>query len=263
MSVPEILKKILFLAIVFSPLPMPGVEPLSRASTSRPVAVDAGTQFNVEWATRLIDNVVLQPGEVFSFNRTLDKGREHFRNGKSYYAGRVIKSKGGGYCQVSTTLYNAVLLANQEVVERWSHSIYEPEAAYTPAGLDASVSNSSNADFRFRNTTLHPLTIAAKFEDGAVKVELLGEGRRRKRWMTTSEPERITFTTRVRYVDDLAPGEERETRPGFDGFIVKRYLNYLDRSGNTHTVYMGRDKYHMIQRRVDRGREPEEEPAQE
>lgn len=156
---------------------------------------------------------------------------------------------------MSTTLYNAVLLANQEVVERWSHSLYEPEAAYVPAGLDASVSNSSNADFRFRNTTAHPLTIAAKFEDGSVKIDLLGEGRRRKRWMTTSEPEVISFTTSTRLVDDLAADEIRETRAGFDGFKVNRYLNYLDLKGNTHTVFIGKDEYRMIPRRIEKGRE--------
>lgn len=231
------------------------VEPLSRASTARPVTVDAGTQYNVELATRLIDGVVLQPREIFSFNRTLDAGRHLFRKGKSYYAGRIIMSRGGGYCQVSTTLYNAALLANQEIVERWQHSLYEPEVAYVPAGLDASVSNSSNADFRFRNTTPHPLTIAAKFEDGAVKIELLGQGRRRKRWLTTSRPGVISQTTRVRWVDDLPAGVERQTRQGFDGYIVKRYLNYLDRQGNTHTVYIGKDQYQMVPRRVDKGRQ--------
>ena len=91
-------------------------KPLSSFSSARPAEPDAGTQFNVEWATHLIDGVVLQPGEVFSFNRTLDKGRHKFRKGKSFYAGRVIMSTGGGYCQVSTTLYNATLLANQEVI---------------------------------------------------------------------------------------------------------------------------------------------------
>ena len=238
---------------------MPAVEPLSTFSCARPQEPDAGTQFNVEHACRLIDGVVLQPKEIFSYNRTLDKGRDAFRMGKSFYAGRVIMSKGGGYCQVSTALYNAVLLANQEVIERWQHSLYDPEAAYVPQGLGASVSNSSGADFRFRNTTAHPLTISARFEDGAVKVELLGNARRRKRWLTTDEPVKLTHAVRVSYTASLPEGVSRVTRPGFDGYLVRRYLNYLDRSGNTHTVYIGKDKYRTVDAWIQVGTGPRQE----
>jgi vancomycin resistance protein YoaR len=227
---------------------------LASFSCARPETPDAGTQFNVELATQLIDGVVLGPGEIFSFNRTLDKGRSRFREGRSFYGGRVVMSRGGGSCQVSTALYNATLLANLEQVERWQHSLYDPDTAYVPAGLDASVSNSSGADYRFRNTTANPLTISARFEGGAVKIELLGEARRRKRWLTTSEPVKLSHTTRTSYSDALPQGVSRVTRPGFDGYIVKRYLNYLDLKGNTHTVYIGKDQYRTITEWVEIGR---------
>lgn len=229
------------------------LEPLSSFSCRRPAAPDPGTQFNVEWATHLVDGVVLRPGELFSFNRAMDAGRNRFRRGKSYYAGRIVMSRGGGYCQVSTALYDAALLANLRIEERWTHSFYDKENAYVPQGLDASVSNSGGTDFRFRNTTAAPLTISARFEDGAVKIEMLGRGRRRKRWLSTGSLTVVPMTVLTKPASGLPCGATRTVSPGFDGYEVASYLNELDLAGNTRTVSLGKDRYRMIPLRAEAG----------
>lgn len=74
----------------------------------------------------------------------------------SYLNGQVVDSIGGGICQVSSTLYNAVLLAELEVTERHPHSMI---VTYVPRSADAAIAESSGKDFRFINNTDHPIYI--------------------------------------------------------------------------------------------------------
>ncbi len=113
---------------------------------------------NVANGAKLIDGSVIYPGEEFSFYDnvkpfTYDNG--YFMAG-SYLSGMVVDSMGGGICQVSTTLYNAVLLAELEVTERHNHSMI---VTYTQVSGDAAISESAGKDFRFVNNTGYPIYI--------------------------------------------------------------------------------------------------------
>lgn len=227
--------------------------PLSMVECARPSPTDPGTRFNVGWASKLIDGVSLQPGEVFSFNRAMDRGRDDFKLGRSYFAGRVVMSKGGGYCQVSTALYDAALLAGLRIIERRHHSFYDKKNAYVPAGLDASVSNYAGTDFRFENTTGQPLTISARAKSGAVKIELRGHATAIKRWLTTKILAETPRPTRTVVDGAMPPCTMRTVRPGFDGYSVVRYLNSVDASGNTKVVSLGKDRYQAIEEVVEAG----------
>ena len=93
---------------------------------------------NLKLAAEKINGTVLMPGEVFSYNtvvgkRTIDAG---YKEAKIYVNGEVVDGLGGGICQVSSTLYNAVLYANLEIVERRNHQFVP---SYAGAGLDATV----------------------------------------------------------------------------------------------------------------------------
>ncbi len=113
---------------------------------------------NVENGCRLINGITLYPGEEFSTYNTVAPFTE--RNGYymagSYVNGKVVDSLGGGICQVSTTLYNAVLLSELEVTERHNHSMI---VSYVDPSADAAIAESSGKDFKFVNNTEYPIYI--------------------------------------------------------------------------------------------------------
>lgn len=113
---------------------------------------------NVENGTRLLNGVTLYPGETFS---TLDlvtpfSVDNGYQMAGSYLNGLVVDSLGGGICQVSTTLYNAVLLAELDVSQRSSHSM---SVAYVPLSADAAIAESAGKDFCFTNNTDFPIYV--------------------------------------------------------------------------------------------------------
>lgn len=131
-----------------------------------------GRSTNIRLATEAIDGTVLQPGEIFSLNgvvgkRTAAKGYQKaiiFQNGKQ------VEGLGGGVCQVSSTVYGAVLYADLKVTERSSHQF---QVSYTPVSQDAAVYYGSQ-DFKFVNNTDHPIKIAASSGSGSLTVTIYG-----------------------------------------------------------------------------------------
>lgn len=124
---------------------------------------------NLRLTAKLINNTVVHAGEEFSFNRITGEPTEErgFQAAPILKNGEKVMGLGGGMCQVSTTLYNAVLEANLQVVERHRHS--QP-VAYVPEGRDATTF--SDKDFRFVNDSRKPLIIRALLKDGEVLAEL-------------------------------------------------------------------------------------------
>ncbi|QGU94691.1 hypothetical protein GOM49_05830 [Clostridium bovifaecis] len=104
---------------------------------------------NIRLAASIINGTIVAPGEVFSFNKVVGQRTRArgFEEAGVYINGNLDEGLGGGICQVSTTLYNAVLLADLEVVERDNHSL---TVHYVPLSRDAAVSWGSK-DFKFRN----------------------------------------------------------------------------------------------------------------
>lgn len=113
---------------------------------------------NVANGCRLVNGTTLYPGEEFSMYDHIKPFSEDngYKLAGSYMNGMVVDSLGGGICQVSTTLYNAVLLAELEVTERNNHSMI---VSYVPASADAAISESAGKDFRFVNNTEYPIYI--------------------------------------------------------------------------------------------------------
>jgi vancomycin resistance protein YoaR len=125
---------------------------------------------NISLAAKAIDNYVVFPNEIFSFNkvvgkRSKDKG---YMSAPIIVRGELSEGVGGGICQVSSTLFNAVDRAGLKIVERYSHSRRVP---YVPAGRDATVSW-YGPDFRFQNKYNQPILIRAKRYGGSMIVKL-------------------------------------------------------------------------------------------
>lgn len=125
---------------------------------------------NISLATEAIDNIVVFPGETFSFNdivgeRTKEKG---YKRAPVIVRGELSEDIGGGICQVSSTLFNAVDLKGIQIVERYAHSKRVP---YVPPGRDATVSW-WGPDFVFKNLYNEPILIRAKAENGKMIVAI-------------------------------------------------------------------------------------------
>lgn len=113
---------------------------------------------NVANGCRLINGTLLFPGEEFSAYEAVcpfTEANGYYMAG-SYLNGQVVDSLGGGICQVSTTLYNAVLLSELDVTERYNHSMI---VTYVDPSADAAIAESSGKDFKFVNNTGYPIYI--------------------------------------------------------------------------------------------------------
>ncbi len=194
--------------------------------------VNQNRVYNIEKAAGLINGVTVAAGEEWSFNgfvgpRTYEtgwKGANGIADGKGYSI-----QAGGGICQVSTTLYNALLCGNITITERRSHSI---PSSYVPKGLDATVDSITNKDLKFKNDTGGPVFIFAHIGAGsdekhnAITVEIYGI--RLEEGVTYSTRSEIIETIRrknVKYTDDdtIPRGYKIVTTERRDGYKAEAY----------------------------------------
>ncbi|MCF0134531.1 MAG: VanW family protein, partial [Blautia sp.] len=127
---------------------------------------------NISKAAASCSGTILLPGESFSYNqtlgeRTLERG---YQKAGAYSYNEVIEEIGGGICQVSSTIFSAVLYTELAVDERNNHSM---PVSYLPQGMDAAVSWGS-LDFVFRNTYDYPVKLNVSFDGYTIGVEILG-----------------------------------------------------------------------------------------
>lgn len=150
----------------------PKEKEISEFSTKLPK--DTKARFsNIELACDTLNGTTIKAGETFSLWKILgcptrEKG---YQKAKTFTSGgKVTKSYGGGICQISTTIYNAVKEAEGlEVIERHEHS---RDVVYIKDGKDAAVSYKT-ADFKFKNTFDYNIRLDAKVEDNKVKITLV------------------------------------------------------------------------------------------
>jgi vancomycin resistance protein YoaR len=131
-----------------------------------------GRAANLANGARLINNTVLYPGDVFSAYEVLTPFTEdngYFVAG-AYLKGQVVDSVGGGACQVTTTLYNAVLASELEVVERQPHSM---TISYVDLSRDAAIAGTYK-DFKFKNSTDAPVVIEASTRNRKITFKIWG-----------------------------------------------------------------------------------------
>ena len=172
---------------------------------------------NVSLATNKINGKVLMPGEVFSFNDTVGKRTPQagFKVAGVYMNGQVATDYGGGICQVSSTLYNAVLRANLEIVDRSNHMF---EVGYVPIGIDATVSWGA-PDFKFKNSRSYPIKIVTSSSNRKCVVKFYGLKESEEydieivSYRTGSVPYRTTYTTD----SSLAAGQQKVIQRGSNG----------------------------------------------
>lgn len=164
------------------PPPRPSVPTiLGTATTSFKGSSEERTK-NITVGAERVNGKVVQPGEEFSILAALEPLNEGYEYEYVIGATMSVKEPGGGLCQVSTTLFRAVLDAGLPVTERQPHRYV---VGYYGAGLDATIYE-PHPDFRFKNDTEHPITIQATIEGTEIRISL--EGMDDGRIASTSEP---------------------------------------------------------------------------
>ena len=205
------------------------VQNLLGTATTEFSTEDVGRCTNIALAAGNINGTVLYPGEEFSALKAIgpttpEKG---FALGASYADDDIVETYGGGICQVSTTLYNAVLQAELEIVERHNHSM---RIHYVPPAFDAAIAEET-VDFRFRNSLDTPIYLASKVENGTITFWIYGKETRSSNRTIAYESRELStreFGTVYRATDSLDFGVVLEY-DGEDGMTAELWkLIYID-----------------------------------
>ena len=191
-----------------------------------------GRKSNVKKALDCFNGFVVDPNETVSFNKvtgphTLDNG---YKIATIIYNGRYVDGVGGGICQASTTLYNALLLADAEILEVHKHTL---PVKYVPLAMDAMVSDYV-ADLKFKNVSDEPLYIQTVCDSESVRVNIYGK-KLDKEIKTRSETletikhtgDKIVPDTNKEYSDKvLFKGEQYRLTYPRNGYEAKAYVEY-------------------------------------
>lgn len=221
--------------------------------TTRYDASDTNRTTNLRIACQKINDKVVLPGETFSYNKTLGERSTAtgYRNAKVYENGEVVDGIGGGICQISSTLYNAVLMSNLEVTDRSNHQFV---TSYTPAGRDATVVY-GQTDFKFKNPRTYAIKIKAGISGGVATVSIYGIKEENEYTVSFSTKTISTIPYTVKYVDDssLAVGKEKVKQKGANGIITETYIIKSLNGKVVSTQLLSKDTYNAMQRIILRG----------
>ena len=208
--------------------------------------------YNIQLACSKIHGYVLAPGEEFSYNDVVGPRTEEagFRMANVYVSGTTQPGIGGGVCQVSSTMFNAVVKANLEITERRNHSL---PVSYVDMGTDATVAYDT-IDFRFKNTYSTPIEISAECEGRKNVITIRGIQDHPEREIKI-ETER-TATTEPKVVQkrdsSLEEGKVKVEEKGTNGSSYVAYKvvyengKEVSRDVLCKSTYMGKDRVEII-----------------
>ena len=197
-------------------------------SCDSPHTAQAGRTKNLELACKAIDGTILNPGDEFSFNkivgeRTPEKG---YQSAIVYQTGGKSEAEaGGGVCQVASTIYTACLYADLKVTERAPHMF---TVTYVQLGMDATIYWGS-LDYKFVNSTDHPMRIDASVSGGYVHIKLVGTAPKDKGY------DHIVLRHEV--VATVQPKMEIDG----DKTIITDAGTAIDENGNTVNIVVDKD----------------------
>ena len=214
---------------------------------------DKSRTTNLIIACEKLNGKVIMPGEEFSYNKTLGPRtiEAGYKNGKIYSNGQVVDGIGGGICQISSTLYNSVLTANLEIVERRNHQFV---TSYVGPGRDATVVYGVT-DFKFKNTRKYPIRLVASCKNGIATVSIYGikEENEYTFQFKTNQVSTIPYTTK--YIEDntLEEGKEVVIQKGANGVKTETYITKLLNGKIVSTTLLSKDTYNAMTKIVKRG----------
>lgn len=197
---------------------------------------------NIRLAAEKLNGQVLMPGDRLSFNTCV--GRRTIEDG--YKLAPVLKNGkhdtgiGGGICQVSTTMYNASLLADLKIVKRNNHSI---PSVYVPVGRDATVDYGS-LDLEIENNQANPIAVVSTFENGKITFRILGKKDPNKVVKITTGGH-TSWGNGVKTVIDrtLPPGKTLVVEKGSAGHAITTYRTVYENGVQVRREVLSRSIY--------------------
>jgi len=201
-----------------------------------------GRTHNLTLAARSLSGVILKPGDEFSVNRTVGQRlvERGFRTAQIFVKGKLEDGIGGGVCQVSSTLYNSVLLAALKVKERHPHSRTVP---YVRPGRDATVAYPAR-DFRFENSNPSAICVITRVGGTRLTVEIYGSAQDKKSIQVYTSGAKRTGAGQTTVVDSsLKPGQKKTVDKGASGVSVTVFRKILNTDGSATTEIVSRDRY--------------------
>ena len=208
---------------------------------------------NIRLASSKINGTVLMPGETFSYNQVVGKrtAAAGYKSAAVYSNGEVTTGIGGGICQVSSTLYNAVLYANLEIVARTNHG-FNP--GYVKAGRDATVSW-GGPDFKFKNNREYPIKIVCSGTGGKINFQIFGLKTANDYEVEIESNVVQTIAYKTVYQDDssLAKEKTKVIQSGSNGCKTETY-KILKKNGTVVSrTLLSKDTYNPHNKVVARG----------
>lgn len=184
-------------------------------------AADVDRSINIKIATKSASNVLIRPGEVYSVNETIGPrlAKHGYKDAKVIINNELVPGIGGGVCQVSSTLYNAVLLSNLKIIERQNHTL---PSSYVELGRDATISG-DYIDFKFMNNTDYPIYVYGEANGSWVKFTVFGKNEYPGRIVKIKSEIVKTIPPEIKIIkDDTMPvGTEIIEKKPHTGYVVK------------------------------------------
>lgn len=230
--------------------------------TTRYDAGNVSRTTNLAIACKKLNGQVIQPGEVFSYNKALGKRsvENGYKEAAVYVNGGVENGLGGGICQISSTLYNTVLFANLGIVERHQHSF---TTSYVDPGRDATVVYGA-LDFKFKNTRKYPVKLEAYIKSGVATVSMYGIKEDVEYNVKVVATVTETIPCPVEKTEDatMAEGVEKVISKGTNGCRSIAYKYVYDMAGNlVSKTQLSADYYGTIAKKVKVGTKQVEVPT--
>ncbi len=175
-------------------------------------ADESGRAQNVESGANHLNGILLQPGEEQSADEAMRPYTEEngYAEAASFAGNTVVQTMGGGICQVSTTLYGALLYAELEIVERHPHSML---VSYAEPSMDAAIADDV-MDLVFKNNLEYPIYIESVLQGGSVTINIYGK--------ETRDPNRT-----ITYVSETTSSEQAEGTSYVASDDPIGYINYV------------------------------------
>ena len=210
-----------------------------------------GRHQNIKLASAAINGKIYNPGEEFWYNATVGQrtAARGYQEAGVYEAGRTTTGIGGGICQVSSTLYYAVLLSDLDIVLRYCH-MFNP--GYMPIGCDATVSW-GGPDFAFRNSRDYPIKIVTSYNDDTNELTCTVLGTKVDDHyvvMTNAVLASYDYQTVYQESPDVAPGEEVIDQYGHTGYHVRTWRNIYDGDGSLLSSRVEADSHYDVGNKI-------------
>jgi vancomycin resistance protein YoaR len=219
-----------------------GIERLIMSFSTDFATSAEGRAHNVTVTAETLNDWHLAPGEVFSYAKliAMAEKKHEYREAPVILNGRLVPGIGGGICQVSSTLYQAILRAGLEIVERRNHSL---PVAYLPVGQDATYATDA-IDFKFRNSTGKHLIIRTVAENRKLTVKLFGTLPDNIRYDIESVTLKTVEPGAQQVVNPkLAAGQQRVVEQGKPGYVVETFRTLVEDGIEVSRERVSRDTY--------------------